>query len=118
LKEVNDTDGYTVGGKLIRHASGRLGEVCRGKETVARLAGALRLTVIAEGVETEGQSEILRCCGCGQSQGFLFSPPMSPVAIDALAKRGRHPMPLFIPPVPLPLQSDALSALVRGLTAA
>ena len=84
---------------------------------IVRLARALRLTVIAEGVETEGQREILRSCGCGQSQGFLFSPPVSADAIDGLAKRGRHPMPLFEPPTPPPAQGDASVAWTRGVAA-
>jgi EAL domain-containing protein (putative c-di-GMP-specific phosphodiesterase class I) len=32
--------------------------------------------VVAEGVETLGQADILRRAGCDVVQGFLFSPPV------------------------------------------
>jgi EAL domain-containing protein (putative c-di-GMP-specific phosphodiesterase class I) len=40
---------------------------------VIHLAGALGLTVVAEGIETEGQRQILRRLGCTHAQGFLWS---------------------------------------------
>jgi diguanylate cyclase (GGDEF)-like protein/PAS domain S-box-containing protein len=40
---------------------------------IARLAHQLNLQVTAEGVETEGQFELLRSMGCDAMQGFLFS---------------------------------------------
>ena len=40
---------------------------------VIHLAGALGLTVVAEGVETEGQRELLCGLGCTHAQGFLWS---------------------------------------------
>ncbi len=36
---------------------------------------SLRLTVVAEGVETENQLEFLRVLQCNEIQGYLFSPP-------------------------------------------
>jgi diguanylate cyclase (GGDEF)-like protein len=42
---------------------------------VIAMAHKLRLTVIAEGVETEQQSKFLRSQQCEQMQGFLFSKP-------------------------------------------
>jgi diguanylate cyclase (GGDEF)-like protein len=42
---------------------------------VANLAGSLRMTATAEGVETEEQLEIIRRLGCGEVQGYLFSAP-------------------------------------------
>ena len=51
---------------------------------IVRLARALRLDVIAEGVETELQRVRLAAAGCDDIQGFLFGKPMSAAAIGAL----------------------------------
>ena len=45
-------------------------------DALVRLAHALQLTVVAEGVETDEQSRILTELGCDQLQGFLFSRPV------------------------------------------
>jgi len=37
----------------------------------------LGMTVLAEGVETEQQKNILQSIGCDEIQGFLYSKPMS-----------------------------------------
>lgn len=47
------------------------------------MAAELGIEVIAEGIETTGQAEILRSLGCRYLQGFLMSRPMT--AGDALA---------------------------------
>jgi len=54
-------------------------------DAVVRLAQALGLKVVAEGVETEAQHEILRGLGCHELQGFLFARPMSALALSAWA---------------------------------
>jgi diguanylate cyclase (GGDEF)-like protein len=48
------------------------------------LCHALRLVVIAEGVETEGQLEALEALDCDRIQGFLLSPSAEPAAIEEL----------------------------------
>ena len=46
---------------------------------MVHLATSLRIEVIAEGIETEAQSKLLRAHGCGIAQGYRYGKPM-PVA--------------------------------------
>lgn len=46
-------------------------------EAVLRLGEALRLDVVAEGVETAAQLDALRAMGCQRVQGFLTGAPMA-----------------------------------------
>jgi diguanylate cyclase (GGDEF)-like protein/PAS domain S-box-containing protein len=48
--------------------------------TVVRVGQSLQLTVIAEGVETDGQQNLLAVLGCEVVQGFLYAPALSPAA--------------------------------------
>jgi EAL domain-containing protein (putative c-di-GMP-specific phosphodiesterase class I) len=48
--------------------------------TVVRVGQSLRLTVVAEGVETQGQFDLLAELGCDVVQGFLYAPALSPAA--------------------------------------
>ncbi|MRS89029.1 EAL domain-containing protein [Enterobacteriaceae bacterium RIT714] len=51
-----------------------------------RIASALGMAVVAEGVENEKQMKLLRLAGCDQLQGFWFSRPMPIEAIIELRK--------------------------------
>jgi EAL domain-containing protein (putative c-di-GMP-specific phosphodiesterase class I) len=53
-------------------------------ETMISLAHALRLRVIAEGVESAEQVAILRRLGCDQMQGYLFARPLTYKQVAAL----------------------------------
>jgi diguanylate cyclase (GGDEF)-like protein len=44
---------------------------------IIAMAHSLGITAVAEGIETEGQHQILRERGCDQGQGFWFGRPMS-----------------------------------------
>ncbi|MCZ8130955.1 MAG: EAL domain-containing protein [Steroidobacteraceae bacterium] len=44
---------------------------------VLAIAGAMGARTVAEGIETEGQLELLLALGCDEGQGFLFGRPLS-----------------------------------------
>ena len=56
---------------------------------VVNLARDLGLEVVAEGVETEGQLQILRELGCDMAQGYYFARPLS--ARSFSARLGQDP---------------------------
>ena len=45
--------------------------------TIINLAHSLRLNVVAEGVETEEQAQLLRAMHCDDMQGYLFGKPVT-----------------------------------------
>jgi EAL domain-containing protein (putative c-di-GMP-specific phosphodiesterase class I) len=49
---------------------------------VIRVGQSLKMTVVAEGVETEGQRELLAGLGCDVVQGYLYAPAMPPEAFE------------------------------------
>lgn len=49
---------------------------------VVRVGQGLGMTVVAEGVETEGQRKMLAELGCEIVQGFLYAPALAPVAFE------------------------------------
>jgi diguanylate cyclase (GGDEF)-like protein/PAS domain S-box-containing protein len=63
-------------------------------KTILALGHTLGLTVIAEGVETRSQAELLRSLGCDQLQGFLFATPArgEQIAAELLGERAEAHM--------------------------
>ena len=51
---------------------------------IVKLARSFHLGVIAEGVETEDQKDLLIAAGCHEFQGFLMGRPASPASVNAL----------------------------------
>ncbi|MEO8626804.1 MAG: EAL domain-containing protein [Betaproteobacteria bacterium] len=56
---------------------------------IIAMAHSLRLPVLAEGVETEGQLALLRAKDCNMMQGYLFSRPLPPDQLAQLLREGR-----------------------------
>ena len=55
--------------------------------TLVRLAKDLRMTVIAEGIETKEQVDALVACGVEEGQGYLVSPPLPFAKFDEFLMR-------------------------------
>ena len=58
---------------------------------IIALARSLGLRVIAEGVETLRQMEVLHRLGCTTMQGFLFSRPVPPLQLEQWLSETVHP---------------------------
>ncbi len=54
-------------------------------KSIIDMAKALHLRVVAEGVETEAQSDLLVQMGCDELQGYLFSVPITADALQSMA---------------------------------
>ncbi len=56
---------------------------------IVKLSKALNLNIVAEGVETRAQKNILRQAGCNIIQGFLYSRPVPQGDIDTIMRGDR-----------------------------
>jgi len=52
---------------------------------------SLSLKVVAEGVETEEQANLLRLLKCDEFQGFLFSPAVPAEQVELLLRENKSP---------------------------
>ena len=52
--------------------------------SIVEMGKQMGIQIVAEGIETEEQLEVLRACGVELAQGFLFSKPIS---VDEYEKR-------------------------------
>jgi diguanylate cyclase (GGDEF)-like protein/PAS domain S-box-containing protein len=59
-------------------------------KTIVGLARNLDLKVIAEGVETINQCQLLALAGCGSAQGYLFAEPMPAKSVGAFIESNRR----------------------------
>lgn len=53
-------------------------------DAIVKLGHALKLEIVAEGVETQHQHDRLSACGCDNFQGYLFARPMPARELDGL----------------------------------
>lgn len=63
--------------------------------TIIALAHALKMKVVAEGVEKAEQSTLLRQLGCDEMQGYLFSRPMPCDQLQAMFPKNESFQPSF-----------------------
>ena len=59
---------------------------CAIARSVTQLAGALSLTTVAEGIETQEQADFMHQLGCTLGQGYLWSPAVSPAKLESLLR--------------------------------
>ena len=59
-------------------------------EAIITMSHSLNLQVVAEGVETQGQLDLLGARNCDSIQGFFFSPPVTHEALARLLGEGRR----------------------------
>jgi diguanylate cyclase (GGDEF)-like protein/PAS domain S-box-containing protein len=58
---------------------------------ITALAGSLRLSVVAEGIESADQVPIVAALGCDFGQGYVWSPPVGPAeALEWMRSRDRR----------------------------
>jgi sensor c-di-GMP phosphodiesterase-like protein len=55
-------------------------------EMLVHLAKDLHMSVVAEGIETEEQVQVLSACGVEEGQGYLVSPPLPAAAFAELVE--------------------------------
>ena len=80
-------------------------------KAIVDVARTLDLRVVAEGVETTEQRDVLVALGCDELQGYLFARPMSATALALWAERDEphdgaqcdFRASLFDPTAPVPL---------------
>lgn len=75
--------------------------------TIIELARVLGMSVVAEGIETRAQYELLQQLGCRYGQGYLFAKPMP---ADEVTKLLRLPNRILPDPsaIPAPAQASAM----------
>ena len=56
---------------------------------IVMLAHGLHLKIVAEGVETQAQADMLKRLGCELAQGYLYSKPVPSEAIESLLHNNR-----------------------------
>jgi EAL domain-containing protein (putative c-di-GMP-specific phosphodiesterase class I) len=58
--------------------------------TILNLSRSLAMDVVAEGVESSAQREVLQALGCEFVQGYLLSPPLDAEAAQRLLATNRE----------------------------
>jgi EAL domain-containing protein (putative c-di-GMP-specific phosphodiesterase class I) len=67
-------------------------------ESILALARTLNTSVVAEGIEEDGQAHELERLGCTHAQGYLFSRPLSTRAVETLLEANQPLGPKKVQP--------------------
>ncbi len=71
--------------------------------TIVELARVMGMDVVAEGIETQEQHDLLHEMGCRYGQGFLYARPMT---AEAVSKLLRTSAPIIAEPAPAKIAAD------------
>jgi diguanylate cyclase (GGDEF)-like protein/PAS domain S-box-containing protein len=82
------SDRIKIAQNFVKHITTTPGDAAIVRATIG-LARELAIEVIAEGVETQEQCDLLQRWGCAQAQGFLFARPLDERAATAMLRAGR-----------------------------
>lgn len=82
-------DSLKVDRSFVQDITARSGDASITR-AVIRMGHELALRVVAEGVETAGQLDLLVAAGCDQIQGYFFSRPLPPEGFAGLLQEGRR----------------------------
>jgi diguanylate cyclase (GGDEF)-like protein len=63
-------------------------------QSIVRLAHSMNLTVVAEGVETIAELDLVRVLGCDKVQGHVYGPSLRQEEAEALLKRNERMTPV------------------------
>ncbi|HEB96850.1 MAG TPA: EAL domain-containing protein [Sedimenticola thiotaurini] len=87
LKYLRDfpVDTLKIDRSFVQNLNGGNGGVSL-VETIIAMARGMDLVVVAEGVEDAHQEEVLRRLGCEMVQGFYYSRPLTPGALETLLR--------------------------------
>ncbi len=85
-----DIDYLKIDQSFVRHLIPDATDLALCKAIIV-MAHALGMKVVAEGVETELQRDLLSAAGCDYAQGYLFARPMPPDEFDAYLSRQALP---------------------------
>ncbi len=81
-------DRIKIAQNFVEHIANVSGSAAIVRATIG-LAQELSIKVIAEGVETSDQLELLKAWGCREAQGFYFARPLLPEDLAPLLRRGK-----------------------------
>jgi diguanylate cyclase (GGDEF)-like protein/PAS domain S-box-containing protein len=65
-------------------------------QSIVRLAHSMNLTVVAEGVETLAELELVRELGCDKVQGHIYGPSLRQEEAEALLRRNQRVTPVAV----------------------